>query len=417
MILEKFLSIKREITSFTRSERLFIFLAMLCGFCINAGYAVIRPVSESFFMTTYGSGAFPYAWLVGVPANFLLVALYNRYLPRLGCKKIFFISTSGVILSMVFAGFFLGKSHIFPFVFYVWREAFILLMFQQLWSVIHSTIKLDQAKYLYGLFFAFGGLGSIFASALPGFFAVKLGSENILFTSLPIYILLMFLYFYLVNHSPPCREEGWEKKDVSLKGGVQLIFKSKFLIFILLILVCMQLSSTIVNFQFNTILEKTIEGKDLRTEYYGKIHGIGSCLTVVLQVVGSLILVHFLGLKGGHLFMPLFLLMNAIGSLFSPSFRMIAYSYVTIKAFDFSIFGVLKEMLYIPLSQEEKFQAKAWIDMFAYRACKAFASLVILVFPFTFLSWGLMAVFGLWIFIVWRMFKIESNVLLTPLEK
>lgn len=406
MILKKLISVKNEFNRFTQSEKLFILLAMVCGFLINAGYSIVRPVSESFFMTAYGSGAFPYAWIIGIPFNLLIVALYNRYLPQWGCRKTFFISTSIVISTILMAVFLFRTGGLFSFLFYLWKEVFILIMFQQLWSIIHSTIKFEKAKYLYGIFFAFGGLGSIFASALPGFLAVKLGSENLLYSSIPIYILLTIFYCALLKHSNPSIHV---EKETPLKDGVSLVLKSKPLMFILLILVFMQLASTFVNFQFNTVLEKTVQGEDLRTEYYGRIHGLGSFVTVSLQLAGSFFLVHFLGLRRGHLFVPLFLILNAIGSLFMPTFRMIAASYITIKAFDFSIFGVLKEMLYIPLSHEEKFQAKTFIDVFVYRASKALGALLILLFQFfgasmSALSWSLMGILAIWSIVVFKMF-------------
>ena len=41
---------------------------------------------------------------------------------------------------------------------------------------------------------------------------------------------------------------------------------------------------------------------------------------------------------------------------------------------DKDVFNILKEMLYVPLKTDEKFKAKAIIDIFAYRSAKAFAS-------------------------------------------
>ena len=66
-------------------EHLFILTAMLCSFFISMDYAVIRPVSNALFITDYGVNFFPYAWISSIPLNLLLVGLYNKYLPKLGC--------------------------------------------------------------------------------------------------------------------------------------------------------------------------------------------------------------------------------------------------------------------------------------------------------------------------------------------
>lgn len=404
-----FRAIKEEILRFTAKERIFILCAMLCGFCISAEYAIVRPVSNAVFITSYTSEAFPWAWLAVVPLNFLVVALYNRFLPRVGCLKMFLISTSVTIGGNIFCAIFMKQFSALPFIFYIWKEIYVLLMFQQLWSVIHSTIKLDKAKYLYGLLFAVGGLGGALGSILPGFFAVKMGSENLLYTTLPIYLALIVAYFWMLKHTDTLPKNKWEEQS-SWQEGFQLIKSSKYLTFILLIVLFMQISSTIIYYQFNTILETTIGDKDMRTEYCGRVLGIVNSLTIGLQLFGSFLLVHFLGLRTSHILIPCLLSVNALGCFLLPTFPMISYAYITIKACDFSIFGIIKEMLYIPLKINEKFHAKAIIDVFAYRTAKALASFLILFFqfvhaPFSFLSLGSIFLFVVWSLIVLGMYQ------------
>ena len=193
--------LKREFSAFTTRERLFVLFAMLCGFFISSEYAIIRPVSNAVFLTAYGSAAFPYAWLAIVPLNLLIVSFYNKYLPRLGCFKMFVLVTGVVIAINLFCSLFLTEISWLPFVFYLWKEVYIMLMFQQLWSVIHSTISYERAKYLYGLFFGVGALGAAMGSILPGFFAVKMGSETLLIATLPIYLLLSYCYYFALKQT------------------------------------------------------------------------------------------------------------------------------------------------------------------------------------------------------------------------
>ena len=417
MILEKILAFKTELLSFSARERIFIFSAMLCGFLISADYAIIRPVSNSLFIHSYTSQWFPYAWLATVPLNFLAVSLYNRYLPKLGCFKMFLSIICLIMFGNLFCALFLTKLAWLPFLFYIWKEVYILLMLQQLWSVVHTTIPAQRAKYLYGILFGVGALGGVAGSILPGFFAVLVGSENLLFATLPIYLLLLGAYQLLVKNS--AITAGEERAGVvqnnsldAFRHGVKLIATSKFLIFILLIVSLMQISACLVDYQFNTVLEKMVLQKDLRTQYTARILGIVHCATITLQFVGSFLLVHFLGMRRSHFLIPAILCLNSIGFLLFPAFGMISFAYITIKCFDFSIFNVIKEMLYIPLKLDEKFRAKALIDVFAYRTAKALASFLILFLQaflsvriVTVLTWSSVAIFTLWCFLVFRMLR------------
>ncbi len=409
--------IKKELATFSAQERLFILFAMLCSIFINCEYAVIRPVSNAVFLTAYGATAFPYAWLATVPLNLLIVALYNKYLPRLGCFKMFAFTAGLIVSTNLFCSLFLKQMAWLPFFFYLWKEVYIMLMFQQLWSVIHSTISYSRAKYLYGLFFGIGAIGAFLGSILPGFFAVKMGSESLLLATLPIYLLLSCCYYFALKQT----NEGIgmkindEKERTSLNAffhGFKMIGSSRYLTFILGIVVFMQICSTLIDFQFNTVLENTIFEKDLRTEYTGRIFGIIHISTVSLQLFGSFVLIHFLGIKRSHLLIPALLCLNSIAFQFFPLFGVISFAYIAIKSCDFSLFGIIKEVLYIPLKPDEKFRAKAVIDVFAYRSSKALASLLILGLQailgtafFSLLNWGSILLFLLWIVLVFVLLK------------
>jgi ATP/ADP translocase len=97
-----------------------------------------------------------------------------------------------------------------------------------------------------------------------------------------------------------------------------------------------------------------------------------------------------------------------VGIAFLPSFALITFSIVFIKAIDFSLFGVIREMLYVPMKIDEKFRAKAVIDVFAYRTSKAVVAFFLLGIQFfagmQLLSWITpisIAILLLWLGVVW----------------
>lgn len=414
---------KDEILQLTGMQRIFIFCAMICGFCITADYGIVRPVSNSIFLTAHGADLFPYAWLAIIPLNLLLVELYNRFLARLGILRMFFTIILSIAVVNTFCAIFMTKIPFLSFFFYVWKEIYVMLLFQQLWSVIHSTIQMGQAKFLYGLIFAFGGLGGIVGSLLPSFCAVSMGSPNLLFASLPLFGALTISFLYLLRYSTVSKEQmtTTQKPINNFWQGMGAIRNSKYLSFILIIVLLMQVATTLIYYQFNTMLELTIPGQDLRTEYCGRVLGVVNVMTVFFQLFGSYLLMHYLGLKRSHLMLPLILCFNAFGSLIFPTFAMISVAFVTIKAFDFSLFQVLKEMLYIPLKQEEKFQAKSIIDVFAYRSAKGVAACLILAFQYfgiikmiDCMTWVSLFLLVVWSVAVYKMFQLKEEVPQTP---
>jgi ATP/ADP translocase len=101
-------------------------------------------------------------------------------------------------------------------------------------------------------------------------------------------------------------------------------------------------------------------------------------VTLGIQLVGSALCIRYIGVQRTHLSIPLLLCCNAIALHFLPLFAVASWAFICVKSADFSLFTVLKEVLYNPLKPEEKSRAKAVIDIFAHRSSKALASLFIL---------------------------------------
>ncbi|MEK7340195.1 MAG: Npt1/Npt2 family nucleotide transporter [Candidatus Rhabdochlamydia sp.] len=406
---------KQELNKFSKTERLFIIGAMLCGFFILADYSIIYPVSNSLFISTFGTHFFPYAWLVSIPLNLLLVGLYNKYLPKFGCLKTYLIVATSIVTINYSCAFLIKQYSFLSFFLYVWKDVYVMLMFQQLWSIIHSTVSLKRAKYLYGIFFGVGGLGSLVGSLLPGFFAVKIGSESLLYMTLPLYLCLTAAFMLTLKKSDAGASlQLEEKKDAreALMHGIQLVLNSKVLVFIALSVLFMQLSTTLIDYQFNTFLEKVITVKDLRTEYTGRMQAIGLSFTVFMQFFGTYLLVQRVGIKRLHIALPFILCIMSILCFLFPGFGIVTFTLILLRSYNSSLFSIIKEMLYIPLSSDEKFRAKAFIDVFLFRFAKIFASLIILSLQFVLttlllpvLNWISISVCVIWIVFAVYLFK------------
>ncbi len=378
----------QELKSFSRAEKLFILFAMIAGFCISGEYASTRPASSAIFLSVFSTEAIPIVWLISVPFNLAVVYFYNRFLPKIGPQKMMAYTSSFVMVFHLFCAISLHWCPKLIFLQFLLKDTYIVLMFKQLWSMIHSTISSTRAKYLYGCIYGMGTMGAILGSLIPSFTAVDVGSEQIFLCSIPFYALL--LYSYSKAYKLSALKEGAFFKNLTLNPspmeGFSLIRKSRYLIASLCLVVFMQVSIGLMDYQFNAHVAMNILDKDLRTEYVGSIVGLTNLLSLILQFVGGFLLVHILGVRGSHLFIPMMLLASSLTSFAIPTFTVITLGNIFIKSIDFSIFGVIREMLYTPLRLDEKYRAKAIIDIFAYRSSKALVSILILGLQFFFSS-------------------------------
>ena len=172
----------------------------------------------------------------------------------------------------------------------------------------------------------------------------------------------------------------------------------------------MQISTAFTYYQFNFNLEAAISNVDLRTQYFGRVSFITNIITTVFQFWGGYLLIENLGLKKAHFFVPIILGFNCLAVFIFPNLLVTSFALIIIKTIDYSLFGIIREMLYIPLKLEEKFKAKALIDVFAGRTAKALASFIILflqlfmtnvLFPIRIIA---LSIFIFWIFSVRKLF-------------
>lgn len=378
---------------------------MIICFCTGAEYAITRPASNAIFISTFSVNMLPWVWLATVPFNWGIVALYNRWIPRIGpLKMVVGMALVAIVFNVLFA-FLLPIWPKLIFLHYAWKDIYILFMFKQLWSMVHATLSSEKAKYWYGIIFGMGTLGSLVGSSISGFCAVVFGSEKLFFLTAPVYAILVYAYVKAMRYSS--LESTSLKKEGRGVGGVKLVFQNRLLVAILVLVVFMQISVALIEYQFNHYLELNILDKDLRTEYCGRVYGLTNLLSGLFQFVGSFALIQWIGLRGNHLLVPLLLLLNGLVIWMIPGFGLLTFSLIFVKALDFSLFGVVKEMLYIPLRLDEKYQAKAVIDVFAWRTSKAVISLAILGLQ---LFMGdvmrLVGIMTISVFVIWFLFAL-----------
>ncbi len=410
---------KLKLLSLPAAYRKFFLFAFFTGAFICMDYAIVRPICTSVFLKAFGSSWYPYVWLTTIPLNVLCVGLYNSMIVRLGCLRTFLCFTSVVVSTHTIASMYLQMYPWLSFFYYAWKEVYVMLMLHQLWSVVQATFSMREAKFFYGILFAGGGLGGIVGSVIPGIFAVQIGSEQLLLLAIPILPVAFFLYAQMLK----CTDQGLDYKlevqermhiGKAFMHGISLIRSSRVLPLILFVCVFMHLSMSFVEFQFGAALETTLQDQDVRTQMLGRIFGLVQMVSLSLQLIGSFLLLQFLGLKRSFMLIPFLMGLHQLAYVIFPTFGIAALLYGTQKVMHYSTFSVLKEMMYTPLQQDEKFRAKAFIDVFVDRSAKAMGSLLILGCQTLLMAhvhlW--ISLFALFLFIAWYLVvKMRFNVL------
>lgn len=335
------------------------------------GYEFIRAVSNSLFIELYTAENLPRVMAAVPPGVLLILYIYGRLLSRVGATRT--LAITSILSAALIFGCYLGLSSGRRFaaaIIYVFREAYIVLIIEQFWSFVNSTLTSQQAKTINGPFCAVASVGSVVGGLLVGRWAVPLGTETLLlFTAgslIPAAFFGVIAYNLAGEPKPSPAEEGGKLGHLGLKT----FFRSKYLLFIALLILSTQVMSTVLDLRFNGMVEVEITEKNTRTAYFGNFYATLGAISAILQLLVVPFALRFISLRIIHIGIPVVHLLNGLVLTLKPSLRTSASAYLTFKALDYSLFRAAKELFYMPLSYDERYRAKQIIDSFVYRFAK-----------------------------------------------
>ncbi|OGR00892.1 MAG: hypothetical protein A2284_17605 [Deltaproteobacteria bacterium RIFOXYA12_FULL_61_11] len=357
-------------------------LGFLAGnyFLCLLGYEIVRASSNSLFIHHLGATSLPAVWAVSTVAVTLTVFLYNSLVRHLIFINLLLASTVFFLLDLiVFYGFLVSRPDAFTVLaFYVWKDIHVVVLVEQVWSLANTLFRTTKAKGVYGLISAGGCLGALTGNLLTGTLTSAFGTVGLLAASLAALAAMVGLqlaYRRRLHLFDVTEVQARAYTDsCSPADGLKLVWNSNYLRLLAMMLVLSQLVTVLLDLWFNLELERQVTGLDERTRVIGLVFAVINALAIVGQLgLGPWLLRRFDVLPCLFAY-PLGIVLGLVGLLLVPGFAAIIALKVFNKSMDYSLYRASKELLYIPLSYEVKYKAKATIDMFLYRLVKGIAS-------------------------------------------
>ena len=335
------------------------------------GYEFIRSVSSSLFIEAYGAENLPRGMVAVPPSMIVMLYCYGRLLSWQGATRALAITSlfSAILILGCYAALLRGMNFA-AVIIYVFREAYIVIVIEQFWSFVNSVLTTEQAKRINGPFCAVASIGSFLGGTLVSKLATVLGTEALLlFTAgslVPTAILGVIAYKFGGEPKPSAEEAGGRLGHI----GIKTLFRSRYLIFIGVLIISTQIVSTVLDLRFNMLAEIERPDKDMRTAFFGSVYGNLGLAAGILQLLAVPLALRFIALRYIHLTIPIVHFVSSLVLTVSPSLRTGTAAYVIFKALDYSLFRAGKELFYMPLSYDSRYRAKQVIDSFGYRFSK-----------------------------------------------
>ena len=366
---------------------------------------ILKPLKKSLFIGLYdgdqtfklgsmemlGSSAELLAKGMNLLIAFMLV-VFLTLVTRLAKRQRLTYCCMGLIIAMTFY-FSLQinePSESTVWLFYWFGDLYISLMLAAFFSFLHDTVDLRNAKRLYG-FIVLGAVsgGAVGSTYFRGWIE-EMNNQQWLHTIIGIGVVICLLAFAagwmaksIPHHEPkPSPNDVPKKKFNAAIEGASLVFKSRYLIAIAGIVGFYEITSEVLDYQFTAMTERFVPKEDIGSRF-GTVYAIGNIAALVVQLCFSIFAASFpkYRIHWILLALPLAVALSSLFFIIAPILLAASLLKISDSTFAYSVNQTGRETLYNPLSRQEKYVARAFVEVFIQRTGKVAALLIAFLVP------------------------------------
>jgi len=405
--------LKKMLLELSSEKKRGLILGSISLFFLFFSYPMIRSAAEAIFLDTYGAKKSPHVWFYSIIALSFTVTLFNKFQTSNSVHKVYWGIGSITAAIFCIALYFLHSGqNIFAYIFYIWKEVYIVLMVHSVLAFINSILSYKVAKTIYGPMGALGSIGGILGGVITSSSSSVLGGAEGIALIGTFFILISCSFFQMTGTKFDQLDKIDNRKNESPLHSILEVKNYVFLIAFVIILT--QFCINLTNFKFNILLERFVHTKSEKVSYLGNLYSAINGISLFMQVLIIPLLFNIVKNRTIHFFIPIFFfLVSGLSFSFGGATLFpVMLTFVLFKGTDYSLFAAAKEMLYFPLIARQKFGAKYVVDMLIYRMAKGVISLVLVFYQSeTFVEYCLAICLIAWIFVLIPLFRQQEKVL------
>lgn len=374
---------------FSLKEGEFRLLALSFGFIfvLFSSYAILRPMRDALGLE---GGEDELKWLflgtflACIVASLVLMWLSTRVKRRFYADIVFIFFALNLFVFYIFMQILAPHTQGYLWlsrIFYVWVSIFNLFAFSSAWSLIADIFRAESSKRLFGIIAAGASLGSIAGASSTKFLAEIINADNLVFISiclLIVAIVLKSLMIREVSKFESAESNARFDKTIGAKNpfvGFSLIIKSRYLLGICGFIILLTAVSTFLYMEQARIIKELFPTREARIAAFANIDLIVQSLSLFIQIFLTAKIARIFGISS---LLGILGLVVGIGfiilAFLHPAFLPLVIVMSIRRVGEYALVKPGREMLFVPLSSDEKYKVKSFIDTVIYRGGDALSA-------------------------------------------
>ncbi|MCC7242715.1 MAG: MFS transporter [Acidobacteria bacterium] len=411
----------RPIAQLREGEVATVLLMFLYSFLAMAGYNMIKPVTRGLFIEKLGAANLPWIQFGAGIVIGLIMQAYTRTISLTPRRWMIPITLAGMVVSMtvfyvLFAAF--PTNPAVAVGFYLFGLIVGILLISQFWTLANDVYDPRQAKRIFGFIGAGSSLGGFAGAAMTSGLVERIGTNSVLIVSAATLALCTLTVIAIARREPKAGRSDasttGEQTRVSGSEAWRLLRSSRHLQTIAMVIGFAAIGAAIIEQQLNMAAAESrgAANVDAVTAFLAQIIAYLSMIGFLVQVLLTSRIHRLLGIGFALMILPvvdgatgLLMLMN--GALWTAGLARIMDT-----SLRYTVDKTTREILFLPLPVNIKYQAKPFIDVTVDRVAKGLGALLLLVLVQDWglgLGWRQLSYASLTMMAIWGAFALNAR--------
>jgi len=360
-----------------------------CLFLIISASVIGKVARDALFLGQFPAIRLPYADIASGALVGLLVVLYLRLGRHLSLSNLLVASPlffGCVSLSFWFLAHYYRPNWLSP-VFYIWVGIFGVLAPTQVWTLANFLLTTREAKRIFGMVGGAGICGWIFAGYLSKIVTKAFGTESLLLCMTGL-LFICAVFVAIASRSGTLMFEAGKDPATGIAGtgqrelldSIRAILSSSYLRAIAVVICISSFATTLTGWQFKALAKTASTDRDSLAIFFGDFYFYAGLLALLFQLLFTTRLLRRFGIGPMLFALPIVVLAGSGGLALLGTVGAALFLKGADQVLRYSIDRSTIELLYLPLPQGVKLQAKWFIDTVVWRLGDGLAGIVVLIF-------------------------------------
>jgi len=368
-------------------------------FLVITSFWILKPIKKSLFLRFHkseplelwgtlfdGARAEQLAKLLNMAVAVLAATLFIHLSARFRRQRLTYVL--GALMLTALCGYvplIAEPSALTVWSFYLFGDLFNMLMVAGFFAFQNDIASPAVARRTYGKVVLGGVLGGVFGST---FLKVQIRAYS---TPTWLWICFFATLLVMIIATAVARLEGRgqgmsTEAGTGLTGfdadaglaGARIVSRSPYLMSIVALVAIYEVVSAVIDFQFSATTTHFLDDKAIDA-HLATVFMITNWASLGVQLLATGWVMRRFGVGAALRVLPLTVLIVSSGFVLLPGLWIGSFLSITDNALNYSMNQSARESLYVPTTTREKYQAKAFIDVFVQRTAKVVGLLLILM--------------------------------------